>query len=197
MYTTNGNEVNNMDNNRSAEVFMSAKDLALTGMFAVVIAVCSWVSVPTAVPFTLQTFAVFCALGMLGGKRGSFAVIVYMMLGAVGLPVFANFKGGIGVLLGPTGGYILGFLLTAGLYWLAEKFIGDNIIIKVISMTVGLALCYFFGTVWFVRVFSASNGEMTLYKALQMCVIPFVVWDIIKLALALALTATVRKRIKI
>ena len=186
-----------MDNNRSAEVFMSAKDLALTGMFAVVIAVCSWVSVPTAVPFTLQTFAVFCALGMLGGKRGTFAVIVYMMLGAVGLPVFANFKGGIGVLLGPTGGYILGFLLTAGLYWLAEKFIGDNIIIKVISMTVGLALCYFFGTVWFVRVFSAANGEMTLYKALQMCVIPFVIWDIIKMALALALTASVRKRIKI
>ena len=120
-----------------------------------------------------------------------------MMLGAVGLPVFANFKGGIGVLLGPTGGYILGFLLMAGLYWLAEKLFGDHIIIKVISMTVGLALCYFFGTVWFVRVFSASNGEMTLYKALQMCVIPFVVWDIIKLALALALTATVRKRIKI
>lgn len=197
MYTTNRNEVNNMDNNRSAEAFMSAKDLALTGMFAVLIAVCSWVSVPTAVPFTLQTFAVFCALGMLGGKRGTFAVIVYMMLGAVGLPVFANFKGGIGVLLGPTGGYILGFLLTAGLYWLAEKFIGDNIIIKVISMTVGLALCYFFGTVWFVRVFSASNGEMTLYKALQMCVIPFVIWDIIKMALALALTASVRKRIKI
>ena len=197
MYTINGNEVNNMDNNRSAEVFMSTKDIALTGMFAVLIAVCSWVSVPTAVPFTLQTFAVFCALGMLGGKRGSFAVIVYMMLGAVGLPVFANFKGGIGVLLGPTGGYILGFLLMAGLYWLAEKLFGDHIIIKVISMTVGLALCYFFGTVWFVRVFSASNGEMTLYKALQMCVIPFVVWDIIKLALALALTATVRKRIKI
>ncbi len=197
MYTINGNEVNNMDNNRSAEVFMSTKDIALTGMFAVLIAVCSWVSVPTAVPFTLQTFAVFCALGMLGGKRGSFAVIVYMMLGAVGLPVFANFKGGIGVLLGPTGGYILGFLLMAGLYWLAEKLFGDHIIIKVISMTVGLALCYFFGTVWFVRVFSASNGEMTLYKALQMCVIPFVVWDIIKMALALALTATVRKRIKI
>ena len=197
MYIINRNEVNNMDNNRSAEAFMSAKDLALTGMFAVVIAVCSWVSVPTAVPFTLQTFAVFCALGMLGGKRGTFAVIVYMMLGAVGLPVFANFKGGIGVLLGPTGGYILGFLLTAGLYWLAEKFIGDHIIIKVISMTVGLALCYFFGTVWFVRVFSASNGEMTLYKALQMCVIPFVIWDIIKMALALALTASVRKRIKI
>ena len=67
MYTINGNEVNNMDNNRSAEVFMSTKDIALTGMFAVLIAVCSWVSVPTAVPFTLQTFAVFCALGMLGG----------------------------------------------------------------------------------------------------------------------------------
>lgn len=74
-------------------------------VFAVLIAICSWISIPMTVPFTLQTFAVFLAVGVLGGKRGSLAVLIYILLGAVGIPVFAGFSGGIGVLLGNTGGY--------------------------------------------------------------------------------------------
>lgn len=197
MYTVDRNEVNNMSNNKSTEAFMSTKDLALTGMFAVVIAVCSWISIPTAVPFTLQTFAVFSALGLLGGKRGFFAVLVYMLLGAVGLPVFAGFKSGVAVLLGSTGGYIVGFLIIAGVYWVAEVFIGKQIIVRIISMVIGLALCYLFGTVWFVTVFTRTNGDISLFKALQMCVIPFVIWDLLKMALALSVTSAVGKRIKI
>ena len=80
--------------------------------FAIVIAIGSWISIPTMIPFTLQTFAVFITVGILGGKRGAAAVSLYILLGVVGIPVFAGFKGGIGVLLGNTGGYILGFLLT-------------------------------------------------------------------------------------
>lgn len=197
MYTIDRNEVNNMSDNKSTEAFMSTKDLALTGMFAVVIAVCSWISIPTAVPFTLQTFAVFSALGLLGGKRGFFAVLVYMLLGAVGLPVFAGFKSGVAVLLGSTGGYIVGFLIIAGVYWVAEVFIGKQIIVRIISMVIGLALCYLFGTVWFVTVFTRTNGDISLFKALQMCVIPFVIWDLLKMALALSVTSAVGKRIKI
>ncbi len=186
-----------MSDNKSTEAFMSTKDLALTGMFAVVIAVCSWISIPTAVPFTLQTFAVFSALGLLGGKRGFFAVLVYMLLGAVGLPVFAGFKSGVAVLVGSTGGYIVGFLIIAGVYWVAEVFIGKQIIVRIISMVIGLALCYLFGTVWFVTVFTRTNGDISLFKALQMCVIPFVIWDLLKMALALSVTSAVGKRIKI
>lgn len=197
MYTIDGNEVNNMSDNKSTEAFLSTKDLALTGMFAVVIAVCSWISIPTAVPFTLQTFAVFSALGLLGGKRGFFAALVYMLLGAVGLPVFAGFKSGVAVLLGSTGGYIVGFLIIAGVYWVAEVFIGKQIIVRIISMVIGLALCYLFGTVWFVTVFTRTNGDISLFKALQMCVIPFVIWDLLKMALALSVTSAVGKRIKI
>ncbi len=197
MYTIDRNEVNNMSDNKSTEAFMSTKDLALTGMFAVVIAVCSWISIPTAVPFTLQTFAVFSALGLLGGKRGFFAVLVYMLLGAVGLPVFAGFKSGVAVLVGSTGGYIVGFLIIAGVYWVAEVFIGKQIIVRIISMVIGLALCYLFGTVWFVTVFTRTNGDISLFKALQMCVIPFVIWDLLKMALALSVTSAVGKRIKI
>ena len=92
---------------------MQTLDMAYIGLFAVVIAICSWISIPTVVPFTLQTFAVFLAVAVLGGKRGTLAVIVYVLLGAVGLPVFSGFKGGIGVLLNTTGGYIIGFVFSA------------------------------------------------------------------------------------
>ena len=76
-------------------------DLAYIAIFAVLIAICSWISIPMTVPFTLQTFGVFIAAGVLGGKRGTLSVLVFILLGAVGIPVFANFSGGIGVLVGP------------------------------------------------------------------------------------------------
>ena len=92
---------------------MKTIDLAYMALGAVIIAVCSWISIPTVVPFTLQTFAVFSVLGLLGGKRGTISVLIYILLGAVGVPVFAGFSGGFGVILGPTGGYIVGFLLVS------------------------------------------------------------------------------------
>ena len=82
---------------------MKTRELAYTGILAALIAVCSWISIPTAVPFTLQTFAVFLTLGLLGGRLGTLAVTVYLLLGAVGLPVFAGFHGGLGAVLGATG----------------------------------------------------------------------------------------------
>ena len=96
------------------------KDIVLIGIFAALIAVCSWISIPTAVPFTLQTFGVFMAVEVLGGKRGTLSVLVYLLLGAVGLPVFAGFTGGMGIITGSTGGYIVGFLLGAMIMWLLE-----------------------------------------------------------------------------
>ena len=177
--------------------FMSVKDMALTAMFAVFIAVCSWISIPTAVPFTLQTFAVFCAVSLLGGKRGFFAVLVYIMLGAVGIPVFSGFKGGFGVLLGATGGYIAGFLVIPFVCLAAEKIIGENLIVNIISMIVGLVLCYAFGTVWFVKVYTDTKGSMDMVNALKLCVLPFILWDMLKLGLAAALSAAVKQRIKL
>ena len=105
---------------------MQTLDMAYIGLFAVVIAICSWISIPTVVPFTLQTFAVFLAVAVLGGKRGTLAVIVYVLLGAVGLPVFSGFKGGIGVLLNTTGGYIIGFVFSALVMWAFEKSFGND-----------------------------------------------------------------------
>ena len=116
--------------------------MAYIGLFAVVIAICSWISIPTVVPFTLQTFAVFLAVAVLGGKRGTLSVIVYVLLGAVGLPVFSGFKGGIGVLLNTTGGYIIGFIFSALLMWAFEKAFGKKTWALILSMVLALSLIH-------------------------------------------------------
>lgn len=189
------NEANNLPSHQRSG--FTTKDMALTAMFAVLIAVCSWISIPTQVPFTLQTFAIFCALGILGGKRGFFATLVYVLLGTVGIPVFSGFSGGIGVLLGSTGGYIIGFILSAGTYWLAEKLFGDKLIIRIISMVIGLVLCLSFGTIWFMVVYGRTVDKIDLITALKWCVIPFLLWDGIKLALSLVVSEAVKKRVRV
>ena len=161
-------------------------------LMAVVIALCSWLSVPSAVPFTMQTFAVFCALLLLGGRRGFLAVGLYILLGAFGLPVFSGFRGGIGVLLGPTGGYILGFLLSALLFWLLEGKLGELVL-----LIGGLGLCYLFGTLWFVHIYSSSGKEIGFGAALMLCVVPYLLPDAIKLLLAFVLARRVKKAVKL
>ena len=121
-------------------------DLVYISMFTVLIAICSWISIPAAVPFTLQTLGVFLAVGILGGKRGTMAVLVYILLGAIGIPVFAGFSGGIGVLTGTTGGYIVGFLASALVMWGMERAFGKGKKIQILSMFVGLLACYAVGT---------------------------------------------------
>ena len=176
---------------------ISTVDTAYIAMFAALIAVCSWISIPTAVPFTMQTFAVFLTLLMLGGKRGFFSVLTYILLGAVGVPVFSGFKGGVSALFGMTGGYILGFLLTALIYWAAERFISTNAIVKIASLIIGLAVCYAFGTVWFIVIYSRDVKQIGLSAALSMCVTPFLLPDAAKLALAWTLSLTLKKSIRL
>ena len=171
---------------------LSVRDMAYIAMFAVVMAVCSWISVPYVVPFTLQTFGVFLAVGVLGGKRGTLAVLIYILLGCVGVPVFAGFSGGIGVVLGSTGGYIVGFLVQALVMWAMERLPGNQTVVTIISMVLGLIGCYAFGTVWFVVVYAQKTGPVGLWTALGWCVFPYILPDAAKMALALVL----RKRLK-
>ena len=168
-------------------------DMAYIAVFAVIMAICSWISIPAQVPFTLQTFAVFLAFGVLGGKRGTMAVLVYILLGAVGIPVFAGFTGGIGVLMGNTGGYILGFLGSALVMWALEKLPGKRSVIQIFSMIAGLLVCYAFGTLWFVAVYAATTGSVGLITVLGWCVIPFIIPDLIKIGLAYMLAGRIRK----
>ena len=168
-------------------------DIVYIAGFAVIMAICSWISIPAAVPFTMQTFGVFIAVGVLGGKRGSLSVLVFVLLGAIGIPVFANFSGGIGVLAGPTGGYIIGFLFSALLMWAMEKLPGKKSVMQIVSMIAGLIVCYAFGTVWFVIVYGRMNGPIGFTAALASCVVPFIIPDIIKIALAYVLSRKLRK----
>lgn len=168
-------------------------DMAYIGIFAVIIAICSWISIPATVPFTLQTFAVFLSVALLGGKRGTMSVVVYILLGAIGVPVFAGFTGGLGIIMNNTGGYIIGFLFSALVMWAAESLFGRKLWVQAVSMVVGLAVCYAFGTVWFMFVYMKDAGAAGLMTVLGWCVIPFIIPDLVKIALALILGRMLRK----
>lgn len=163
-------------------------DMVYIGVFAVIIAICSWITLPFGiVSFTMQTFAVFLTVDVLGGKRGTSAVLIYLLLGAVGVPVFAGFSGGIGVILGQQGGYLVGFFLSALVMWALERVLGKKLWSRALSMVLGLLVLYGFGTFWFMAVYTRDTGAVSLMTVLGWCVFPFVIPDGIKIALALIL----------
>ena len=168
-------------------------DVAYIGIFTALITICSWISIPTAIPFSLQTFAVFLAISLLGGKRGTLAVVVYVLLGTIGVPVFAEFTGGIGIILRSTGGYIIGFIFTALVMWLIESLFGRKLWVQGISMVLGLIACYAVGTAWFMFVYMRETGAVGLSTVLGWCVVPFIIPDAVKIALALTLSNVLRK----
>ena len=166
----------------------TAHDIASAAMGVALIAVCSWLSVPMTVPFTMQTFAVCLVTAVLGLRLGFWTVVCYLLLGAAGAPVFAGFSGGFAALLGPTGGYLIGFLFTALAVGLAVSRLGRKLPVLVLSMALGILLCYTFGTAWFIYVYSRSSGPIGLGTALAWCVLPYLIPDAIKIALAAFLT---------
>ena len=174
-------------------------DLAYMGLFTALMAICAWISVPMPaplVPFTLQTFAIFAAVNTLGGRRGTYAVGIYLLLGLVGLPVFTGFRGGPGTLLGTTGGYILGFLVCAAVYWLLTAWLGDSLGAVLLAGSLGLAACYTFGTAWFLLLYTRTTGPIGLGAALGMCVVPYILPDLCKLALAVVVSRRVRPHLR-
>ena len=167
-------------------------DLIYMALCAALIAICSWITVPATIPFTMQTFGVFITLRLLGGRRGTAAIGLYILLGIAGVPVFSGFGAGIGVLAGPTGGYIAGFLLTGILYWVAKP-LRNTRWKENMSLAVGLAICYLFGTVWFCIVKGNAGSPMGFLQAAGICVLPYLIPDGVKLLLADQIAARVKK----
>lgn len=167
-------------------------DIVYIGMFVAIITICAYISIPTAVPFTMQTFGIFAAVAILGQKRGTLTMLVYLLLGAVGVPVFAGFKGGVAVLFGPTGGYLLGYFLATILSGLLIKHFGRKFPIMFFAMVFGLLVCYAFGTVWFIYLYTKNGSDIGIWGALSSCVFPFVIPDIIKISLAIVLGRQLR-----
>ena len=175
---------------------MKTYDMVCIAIFAVLMAVCSWIAIPTAVPFTLQTFGLFLTVGVLGGKRGTFAILIFILLGAVGIPVFSGFTGGLGILFGTTGGYIIGFLFSGLAMWGMEKLIGRKTWVLVLSMILAMTVYFAFGTAWFMVVYARTVGPIGLSAVLGWCVVPFIIPDLLKRALALMLSGRLRRIIE-
>lgn len=179
-----------------AERKFKAFDTALTALMTAVIVVCSLAAVPFgSVPITLQTFAICVSVGLLGVKRGVVCVLLYLLLGIAGLPVFSGFQGGIGVLLGPTGGYVLGFIPMVIVSGLIIQNCEKKAVVHFLAFVAGLIVCYFVGTIWFVYVYSVEKTDFL--AALSVCVLPYVIPDVVKLILASVLIRSVNERIKI
>ena len=159
---------------------MKTKDMVLTGVFAAVICVFAPFTIPIgAVPISLATFAVYLAAAVLGTKKGTLAVLIYILIGMAGVPVFSGFAGGIGKILGVTGGYIIGYIPCAfaiGVF--TERFGGKNYIYP-LALVIGTLILSSFGTAWF--MVQSGNGLM---QSLTVCVFPFLVGDAIKIAAA-------------
>lgn len=163
---------------------MKSRTMVRCGCCAALMTLCAWMSVTVGqMAFTMQTFGVFLTVLLLGGGSGTAACCVYLLLGALGLPVFSGFQGGIGVLLGPTGGYLFGFVLL-GLCYLGFK----NSLGEFWALLLGLLICYGCGTAWFYFLYGGS-WKIVLLK----CVLPYLLPDGCKLFLAMSVQKRLRK----
>lgn len=149
--------------------------------------ICSWLYIPLPVPVTMQSFALCLLSALLGTGTGLWIWLCYVALGTVGLPVFSGFMGGLGALMGATGGYILGFVFIPLCTGLGAKYKGRAAI--VLSMAMGILLCYICGTLWYTLVYAESEGFMA---ALTVCVLPYVLPDGLKVLLAAYLTGRMK-----
>ena len=163
----------------------NTKYMTRAALFAALTAICACISIPVAdIGFTMQTFGVFLTLGVLGGKWGTVSILIYLLLGAVGMPVFSGFRGGMGMLLGVTGGYLWGFLFSGLTYWLLERF-G-----KLPAMIAAMAVCYLCGSIWF-HIYAGGGIGLILLR----CVVPFLIPDGLKILLAHSLSRRLRRHI--
>ena len=173
--------------------------ITAAAMSAALITVCSWISIPALgpfVPFTLQTFAVFVIAGLFDLKTGFISIMVYLFMGAVGVPVFSGFKSGFAAITGPTGGYLVGFLFMIVTICLFKKIKIKSIVYLIIGLSIGLVLCYIFGTIWFYCVFAHNGDSKSFISILSICVIPFIIPDILKMTAAVILVSRVYSPLK-
>jgi biotin transport system substrate-specific component len=167
---------------------MKAYRLCVCALFTALTAVLSQVAIPIGpVPINLASFSVFCAGAVLGPKLGALSQAAYVLLGIVGVPVFSLFRGGPGMLLGPTGGYIAGYVLAAWLIGLLAERRENKALQLALAMLPGFAAYMLTGAIWY--LISTNSG---LWDALLVCVLPFLLGDFVKIILAALLSRRLR-----
>lgn len=161
---------------------IKTKQMVLIALMTAVTCVLGPLSIPlpfSPVPISLTNFAIFLAIFVLGMKNGTISFIIYLLLGAIGVPVFSSFRGGLQVLAGPTGGYLIGFIFLALIMGFALDHFDRKLVPTIIGMIIGMAVCYAFGTVWLAKLLSLSFKE-----GLMMGVIPYLAGDAAKIIIA-------------
>ena len=170
----------------------SVRKMAIIALMTAVLCILAPISIPvfiSPVPISLGVLAVYLTAYVLSPLDATISVIIFILLGTFGLPVFSGYSGGLSKLVGPTGGYIIGFLFTV---YISSLFIHmkKGIIFDVIGMITGLALCYILGTIWF----SYQQGKGFI-ASLLLCVVPFLIGDAIKIIVAVILGTQINKRL--
>ena len=192
-------------NSKSTKNRAFIRDLALISVSAALITICSWISIPLGpVPFTLQTLGILAVMLTIGGRRGTIAVLVYLALGACGVPVFAGFKGGIVSFIGPTGGFLIGFVIAALVYWLLEKALFKRLmnttvktwIFGLLGFVIFEVVMYVIGVIWFMTVYASQTGPVGLATVMGWCVLPFIIPDIVKMVVAVLIGERASKLIR-
>ena len=181
---------------------MNTKKAVFTALFAALICIGCVIAIPLpgGVPITVQNLFAILAGGILGSFYGGATVLIWMILGAVGIPVFANAHGGLAIILGPTGGYMWGYALgslflglTLGKPKLTENKKDVRFILKIALLAlVAYALVYVPGIPWFMHVMAGKGKPQTFQSALKLTFIPFIPGDLIKWVITIPLTATLR-----
>ncbi len=169
----------------------NAYQMAITGVMAAVICILGPLSIPIGVvPISFTNLAIYFALYILGMKKGATSYIIYMFIGFVGIPVFSSFTGGPSKLLGPTGGYIIGFILMALISGFFIDHFFDKWYLCFAGMVLGTAVCYAFGTAWL-----SYQANISISSALAAGVIPFIPGDLVKILIATFAGPQIRKRL--
>lgn len=172
---------------------MNTKQLTLTGLMAAVLCIMGPLSLPvpiSPVPVSMGTFAVYLTVYILGMKKGLISILIYLLLGLAGLPVFTGFSGGPAKVFGPTGGYLVGYLFMGMLIgFVTDRWRRDYMAIF-LGMLAGTAVLYLFGTIWL-----AQQAGMSFGTALAAGVLPFIPGDMVKILLAILTGEQVRRRL--
>lgn len=212
MDTSSEKSMDNLSNSKkTSKRTLYTRDICYISMFAAVIVVYSWIAIPVGeIPITLQTLGVCMVAGFLGWKRGVICILVYILLGICCVPVFSGFKNFYALIVSPSAGYVIGFIFTAlivgitsdKMHLIGKRVKGNaakqvvQLIILALSMVVGVAVCYVFGTLWFMFIYKGSVTAANLQIALTYCVYPYIIPDLVKIGIATFLVNYLKDELK-
>lgn len=183
-----------MNQNPYTSTKSSTYQIVLIGIMTAITCILGPLSIPipfSPVPISFTNLAIYLTAFILGWKRGTLSYLIYLFLGLVGLPIFSNFSGGPSKLFGPTGGYLIGFILMAFISGLFIEFFNGNVSMYILGLMLASAANYLLGTAWL-----SYQLDLTFYQALSVGVFPYLIGDGIKIAIAIAIGPMIRNRLK-